>query len=161
MSARRRLLDPADVSRLPEIPAAEVARHTADGDIWVSVLGVVVVARAAFHALLDVNRGRDITTRSLLLLHGVSMDDHDDGCDAIPIHSSPGITLFPQRSPALSAAGRADRGGVGVHGVLAGPLPLRRVSDDGVENVGRVVGRLKEWADQQRSGQTAFRISRN
>ena len=121
---------------LPKITVEELAKHNgkdeANYPTRVSVLGYVIEASPWFGS----HRGRDITTRFMMHYHAIPMDDNDDaGCPPYPIV--------------------ADRDPDEVEYVS-------RWMDHYLQKTnGKVVGFLKEFDEQQKSGKTSWILPSN
>lgn len=100
---------------------------------WVACLGYIFEPEKIFHALPS-HKGRDITTRILMHLHGIGLDDNDDkGCPPYPLLKDLPDTDLDYITGWLDhyALNRDDS-----------PRPI--------------IGYLKEFKEQQNSNSTTF-----
>ena len=136
--------------------------HPLSGDMWVSVLGYVIDASTnPMVGWFEFHPGRDITTRNLMHFHDIPLDKNDDR--QVFLENRFCITLLRTFSTTASFVCR---------GLPPYPLVSELTTDelDHITNwldiyhirknltLYPIVGYLKEFLDQQKSGVSTFTL---
>lgn len=119
---------------LPLISIQELAEHSSKNDTWVSILGFVIDMKDSFAW----KRGRDLTTRYLMQIEDIAMDKNDDnGQPPYPLVKDIKDYQMEHLNNWFDS------------------LHIRNLS---TSDLRPIIGYLKEFKDQQDSGQTSFRL---
>lgn len=145
-----------DPKTLKEVTVQELAGHKGEG-FWVSCLGYVVQPKQEW--LFESHKGRDTTTRVLMQFHGIPMDDNDDRCVLVSRHAPLGSKdqFFCSGKPPYPIIKDLSEEEVEYITTWLDHYQFAK-STNGVDDVGIIVGYLKEFKEQQESGKSTFKL---